>query len=108
MIHLTELKTAALSFFLLLLGFVSVHAQATPAAPPEEASSPFSAIATWLNHLGDTDAPPHRRTPSSTPLPRPRPAELVSAPVASNEEWSEFVPPPMSKNKTPTLLQIND
>src|SRR5262249_1049506 len=37
----------------------------------------------------------HHRVPRSPPLPRPRPAELASAPVASKE-------------KTPTPIQIND
>jgi uncharacterized protein involved in copper resistance len=37
----------------------------------------------------------HHRVTRSPPLPRPRPAELVSAPVASKE-------------KTPTPIQIND
>jgi hypothetical protein len=75
MIQITALKTATFSLSFLLLAFASAHA----AAP--EAPSPLSAIATWLNHLGDTGAPRHRQTPSSTPLPRPRPAELASAPV---------------------------
>jgi hypothetical protein len=37
----------------------------------------------------------HHRVTRSAPLPRPRPAELASAPVASKE-------------KTPTPIQIND
>jgi hypothetical protein len=37
----------------------------------------------------------HHRVTRSPPLPRPRPAELASAPVASKE-------------KTPTPIQIND
>jgi hypothetical protein len=81
MIRITALRTAAFSLSFLLLVFAPAHAQATPAAPPE-APSPLSAIATWLNHLGDAGTPPHRGSPSSTPLPRPRPAELGPAPVS--------------------------
>jgi hypothetical protein len=101
-------RTAIFSLFFLVSAFAPVHAQAIASAAPAEAPSPLSAIATWLNHLGDTDAPSHRQIPSSTPLPRPRPA-VASAPVASNEEWSEFVPSPGAfKKKTPTPVQIND
>jgi hypothetical protein len=84
MTQITLLKSGAFSLSFLLLAFASAHAQATPAAPPE-APSPLSAIATCLNHLGDTGAPPHRQTPSSTPLPRPRPAELAPALVPSKK-----------------------
>ena len=52
MTQITLLKSGAFSLSFLLLAFASAHAQATPAAPPE-APSPLSAIATWLNHLGD-------------------------------------------------------
>jgi hypothetical protein len=42
-------------------------------------------------------------------LPRPRPAGLASAPVASSQELSEFATTPVaSKEKTPTPVQIND
>jgi hypothetical protein len=57
-------------------------------------------INTDANHI-NTAADPvstgadHHRVTRSPPLPRPRPAELASAPVASKE-------------KTPTPIQIND
>ena len=44
----------------------------------------------------------HHRITHSPPLPRPRPAELASAHVASIQELLE------SKKKTPTPVQIND
>ena len=52
----------------------------------------------------------HQAGRHSPPLPRPRPAaEPAPMPVASNKEWSEFVPHPVaSKKKTPTPIQIND
>ena len=41
---------------------------------------------------------------------RPRPtADAAPKPVASNKEWSEFLPPSgTSKKKTPAPVQIND
>jgi len=52
----------------------------------------------------------HHRASHSPPLPRPRlAAKPASAHVASNTEWSEFLPSPgASKKNTPTLVQIND
>jgi hypothetical protein len=86
--QLTALKTATLSLLLLLLGFVSAHAQTTPAAPPEESSSPFSAIATWLNHLGAhpvTDA--NWATPGRTN--GAEPAALTPQQEAARDCWQE-------------------
>jgi hypothetical protein len=103
------LRTASFSLFFLLSVFAPAHAQAATSGAPTEPPSPLSAIVhdftTWLNHVAGTGANRH-----SPPLPRPRPAaELAPAPVASNKEPSEFLPPPVkSKNKTPTPVQIND
>jgi hypothetical protein len=107
-------RTASFSLFFLVSVFAPAHAQAAASAAPTEAPSPLSAIAhdftTWLNHVAGNGANNHRADRHSSPLPRPRPAaELASAPVASNKEWSEFAPSPgASKKKTPTLVQIND
>jgi hypothetical protein len=109
-------RTAGCSLFFLVSAFAPAHAQAVASAAQTEAPSPLSAIAhdftTWLSHVaGDSDNKDKDRiSRHSAPLPRPRPTtELASAPVASNKEWSEFVPPPgASKNKTPTPVQIND
>jgi hypothetical protein len=62
-----------------------------------------------LDDIGVTGAN-HRRVDShSLPLPRPRPAERASAPVAANKELSEFAPASVaSKKKTITPIQIND
>ncbi len=108
------LGIASFSLFFLLSVFAPAHAQEAANGAPSEAPSPLSAIAhdftTWLNHVADTGANNHRAGRHSSPLPRPRPAaELASAPVASNKEWSEFVPSPgASKKKSPTLVQIKD
>ena len=98
-------RTASFSLFFLVSAFAPAHAQAIASAAPTEAPSPLSAIAhdftTWLSHVGGDSANKDRTGRHSLPLPRPRP-------VASNKEWSEFVPPPASKKKTPTPVQIND
>lgn len=106
------LRTASFSLFFLLSAFAPAHAQAVASAAQTEAPSPLSAIAhdftTWLNHVAGNGANNHRASRHSSPLPRPRPAaELAS--VASNKEWSEFVPSRgASKKKAPTFVQIND
>jgi hypothetical protein len=58
-------------------------------------------VTNWFDHV-ITDAEHIHRITHSPPLPRPRPAELASAHVASSQELSE------SKKKTPTPVQIND
>jgi hypothetical protein len=110
-------RTASFSLFFLLSGFALVHAQAPPPEPIEPPSrlSMFAHdVSNWMDHIitdakhiitdadhASTDADrvstgaEHHRATHSPPLPRPRPAELASAPVASKE-------------KTPTPIQIND
>jgi hypothetical protein len=106
------LRTASFSLFFLLSVFAP--AQAVTSGPPTEPPSRLSALthdfATWLNRVTGTRANNHQAGRNSPPLPPPRPAaEHASAPVASNKEWSEFVPPPgASKKKTPAPIQIND
>jgi len=111
MMKLRELRTASFSLFFLLSGFVLVHAQ-TPTASIEP-PSPLSAIVhdftRWLDHIAVTGGNHRRVDNHSSPLPRPRPAERASAPVASNKELSEFAPASVaSKKKTITPIQIND
>src|SRR5689334_13710941 len=97
-------RTASFSLFFLLSGFAPAHAQVPPPPEPTEPPSRLSMFAhdvsSWVDHI-ITDADhiitgaDHHRVTRSPPLPRPRPAELASAPVASKE-------------KTPTPIQIND
>ena len=99
-------------FSLFFLLSVFAPAQAATSGPPTEPPSRLSTLAhdfaTWLNHVTGTRANNHQAGRHSPPLPRPA-AEPASMPVASNKEWSEFVPPPVaSKKKTPTPIQIND
>ena len=107
-------RIASFSLFFLLSLFAPAHAQAATSGAPIEAPSPLSAIAhdfgTWLNRVAGNGANNQRTGRHSSPLPRPRPAAaLASHPVASNKEWSEFVPPARaSKKTTPTPVQIND
>jgi hypothetical protein len=107
------LRTASFFLFFLLSVFGPAQA-ATSGPPPTEPPSRLSTLAhdfaAWLNHVTGTRANNHQAGRHSPPLPRPRPAaEPASTPVASNKEWSEFVPPPVaSKKKTPTPIQIND
>jgi hypothetical protein len=110
-------RTASFSLFFLLSGFALAHAQVPPPEPTEPPSrlSMFAHdVSSWVDHFItdakhiitdadhiNTDADhvstgaDHHRVTRSPPLPRPRPAELASAPVASKE-------------KTPTPIQIND
>ena len=108
------LGIASVSLFFLLSVFAPVHSQEAANRAPSGAPPPLSAIAhdftTWLNHVAGNGAKNHRAGRPSSPLPQTRPAsELASARVASNKEWSEFVPSPgASKKKTATLVQIRD
>jgi hypothetical protein len=106
------LRTAGFPLFFLLSVFAP--AQAATSGPSTEPPSRLSALVhdftTWLNHVTGARAKNHQAGLFSPPLPRPRPAaDPASMPVASNKEWSEFVPPPVaSKKKMPTPIQIND
>jgi len=105
------LGTAIFSLFFLLTVFAPARSQEAVNGAPSGAPSPLSAIAhdvtTWLNHVAGNGANNHRADrPSSQTRLAPK---LPSARVASNKEWSEFVPSPSaSKKKTPTLVQIRD
>ena len=99
--NLRVLRTASLSIFFLLSGFALAHAQALPpepTEPPSRLSMFVHDVTNWFDHV-ITDA---EHITHSPPLPRPRPAELASAHVASIQELLE------SKKKTPTPVQIND
>jgi len=108
----TSVLRIVFSLFFLVPLLALAHAQSATNGAPHEAPSPLSAVAhdftTWLNHVAGNGAHNHRagRHPSL----RPRPAaEPAAKPVASNKEWSEFVPPTRTSKKTmPTLVQIND
>jgi hypothetical protein len=107
-------KTASFSLFFLLSGFALVHAQVPPPEPteaPSRLSMFVDDFTNWLHHIGaEADRVDHHRASHSPPLPRPRlVAKPASAHVASNKEWSEFMPSPgASKKNTPTLVQIYD
>jgi hypothetical protein len=119
-----KLRTASFSLFFLLSGFALALAQASPpepTEPPSRLSMFVHDVSNWVDHIitdakhiiTDTDhvstdadhvstdadhvstGADHHRVTHSPPMPRPRPAELASAPVASKE-------------KTPTSIQIND
>jgi len=105
-------RTASFALFFLLSVFAPAQAATSgpPTEPPSRLSTLVHDLSTWLNHVTGTRANNHQADRHSPPLPRPRPAaEPVPKPVASNREWSEFVPPSVaSKRKTPTPIQIND
>ncbi len=115
-------RTASFSLFFLLSGCALSHAQVPPSEqtePPSRLSMFAHDVSSWVDHVitdakhiitdaDHTDADhintdgdhvstgaDHHRVTRSPPLPRPRPAELASAPVASKE-------------KIPTPVQIND
>src|ERR1700746_787013 len=108
-------RTASFSLFFLLSGVALAHAQVPPPEPTEPPSrlSMFAHdVSSWMDHIitdakhiitdadhTNTDADhttaaaahfpagaDHHRVARSAPLPRPRPAELASAPVASKEK----------------------
>src|SRR5437764_7374054 len=106
------LGIASVSLFFLLSVFAPVHSQEAANRAPSGAPPPLSAIAhdftAWLNQVAGNGAKNHRAGRPSSPLPQTRPAsELASARVASNKQWSEFVPSPGAK-QTATLVQIRD
>jgi hypothetical protein len=108
-VRIKAIRVAKLTLWFLLLTGGSVHAQAPQAAP--EIGSPLSEIAhdftAWLSHVTGASAN-HRRAALSPPLPRPRPAAPVPAPVASNKDASELASVPVApQKKTPAVL-IND
>lgn len=109
--RLRVIGSATLSLSYPLLVATSIHAQTPQPAPPER-RSPLSEIAhdftTWLSHI-TAPGTDHHRAASSPPLPRPRPPELVPAPVASNKEPSEIAPAPVApKKKMAAPVLIND
>src|SRR5262249_38542251 len=98
MTKLRVLRTPSFSLFFLLSGFALAHAQAPP---PESTEAPsrlsmfVDDFTNWLHHIGtDADRVDHHRASHSPPLPRPRPAELASAPVELSQELSEFASSP--------------
>jgi hypothetical protein len=115
MMRVRVLGAASFSLIFLLSVFAPAHARAATTGARNETPSPLSAIAhdfaTWLDHVARNGANNHRAGRPLIPLPRPRPAAgLASHPVASNKEWSEYVPTPGALKKTTrsTLVQIND
>jgi hypothetical protein len=109
MMNVRILGIGSFSLLFLLSLFAPVHSQEPANASSSEARSPLSAIAhdftTWLNHVAGNGAKNHRAGRPSSQLPQTRPASAL----ASNKEWSEFMPSPgASKKKTPTLVQIRD
>jgi hypothetical protein len=103
------LKAATLSLFLVTLGAASVNAQA-PAPARTEARSPLSEIAhnvsTWFSRRTGTDGKQQGSLPARllTPLPRPRPTELTSVPVAPTTEPLKPTAAPVPSNDEPSEL----
>src|SRR6516162_190589 len=117
MMKLRATRTASFSVFFLLSGFALAFAQASPPGPTEPPSrlpmfvhdvtnwvhhivtegkhiiSDNDHISTDADHIGTDDdhvgtSADRHRTTHAIPLPRPRPAELASTPVASSQELS--------------------
>lgn len=112
------LKAIMLSLSLLTLGTASGGAQA-PSPPRAEARSPLSEIAAgiskWFTRVTGTE-PKRNREGSFPPLPRPRPADFTSAPVAPNMRPSKSAaatspsngqPPKPSELTTATVAPNN-
>jgi hypothetical protein len=100
------LKAATLSLFLVTVGAASVNAQA-PSPARTEARSPLSEIAhnvsTWFSRGTGTDGKQQGSLPPRllTPLPRPRPTELASVPVAPTTEPLKPTAAPVPSNDEP-------
>jgi hypothetical protein len=105
-VQVRMLKAALLSLFLVTLGAASVNAQAPSPVRPE-ARSPLSEIAhnvsTWFSRRTGTDRKQQGSLPARllTPLPRPRPTELTSVPVAPNTEPLKPTAAPVPSNDEP-------
>jgi hypothetical protein len=101
------LKAATLSLYLVTLGAASVNAQA-PSPARTEARSPLSEIAhnvsTWFSRRTGTDGKQQGSLPARllTPLPRPRPTELTSVPVAPNTDSLKPTAAPVPSNDEPS------
>ena len=111
-----------LCLFLLTLGTTSGRAQAS-SPPGTEARSPLSEIAVgiskWFTRVTGTEPKRHREG-SPPPLPRPRPTDLTSVPVAPkpselttatvapNNKPSELRAAPASSKQKPPPVLIND
>jgi hypothetical protein len=110
-VQVRVLKATTYSPFLVTLGAASVNAQA-PSPARAEPRSPLSAIAhdvsTWFTRVTGTDTRRHREgslpAPSLTPLPRPRPTDLTSVPVAPNTKLSKPMAAPVPSNQEPSEL----
>jgi len=91
-----RIASVSLCFFLSL--FAPAHVQAATSGAAIGAPSPLSAMAhdfaTWLNHVAGRGANNHRAGR------HPLPGQVASHPVTSNKEWSEFVSPAGSGNRT--------
>jgi hypothetical protein len=98
------LKAVTLSLFLVTLEVASVNAQA-PSPARTEARSPLSE---WFSRVTGTDGNRHQQgsLPARlvTPLPRPRPTELTSVPVAPNTEPLKPTAAPVPSNDEPSEL----
>jgi hypothetical protein len=96
-VQVGAVKASTFSLLLLLLTPLPIRAQ-VPLSPPE-ARLPLSEIAhgisTWFSHITGTD-PKHGAT-SLIPLPRPRPAGLLSA--VPSEKQPAPVATPIVSNK---------
>ena len=115
-------KTSTFSLLLLLLTPLPIRAEVPPSPP--EARSPLSEIthdiSTWFRHISGTDLK-HGAT-LLIPLPRPRPAGLLSVvpsekqpapvatPIESNKDSAELANSPIApKVKAPQApVLIND
>jgi hypothetical protein len=96
------LKAATFSVFLVTVGAASGNAQGPPPARTE-ARSPLSEISSWFSRVTGTDVSQQQKSspPAKllTPLPRPRPTELTSVPVAPDTEPLKPMAVPVPSNQ---------
>jgi hypothetical protein len=106
-----RLLTAVIfSLFLATLGAASVKAQ-PPSPARTETRSPLAEVAhdisNWFSRVTGTDSNRRRESalpaPLLRPLPRPRPTDLTSVPLAPNTEPLKPTTAPVPSNKEPEL-----
>jgi len=97
----------ATKYFLVLVTLAAASVDAQAQSPRSPLSGIAHDVSTWFTGVTGTDDSRRREgslTPLLIPLPRPRPTELTSIPVAPNAEPSKPAAAPVPANQEPAEL----
>ena len=98
----------ATKYFLVLVTLAAASVDAQAQSPRSPLSGIAHGVSTWFTGVTGTDGSRRRegslRAPLLIPLPRPRPTELTSIPVAPNAEPSKPAAAPVPANQEPAEL----